>query len=992
MRLRTMFFWAAIGTVTTLVQGMGQSIVQVIPLPNTTYWLQAYGLAADSTSLFVSSGTSSAVYNRGFIYVLDFNGNPADSITTGISTYSQGLAWDGSYFWYVKGSGSSVRIYKISTSGALVDSIIPPSGWYLGGACWDGTGLWVSNYYPNNLAALYKYDVTTKTIIDTVATYGLQPQGIAWDGQYLYYAMDNNDGDVEKIYQVNLATGDTVRSWYLPEGPSSNMSPRGLAWDGHYLWLIAEPVGGSSGRSLYKYDLGGSGTPDISLSRDSVFVGYRRIGGTYRDSILIQNLGTAPLRIDSVGPNAPPTWSRSLSSTPPFTIQPNSSATLYVDFQPPLFGQHNWSLPIYSNDPDESVKTFRASGFAIYPVPFIVAPSSYDFSSRRIGSSSYMSFSIWNQGGPQLVISSMTLGSSIFSLDSVTFPITIDSLHTTPPLRVWFRPTAATAYLDTLKIVSNASNSPVVNVILTGSGNGTPAPLGAIMWEGYVPDNPYTSFDDYQTKSIKQIEDVNNDGVNDVIVASGNYLVTCFNGNSSVTADVLWTFNTGTNNNNTGSVDWEDALQIRDDIDGDGVSDVVFGCAGGNESVYTVSGRTGQLIWVYGDSINYSLGDIMGVRVDRDYNGDGVKDVLVSASGTANFGGRHSAICLNGLNGQVIFSRQLGSNFTYDIVSTEEGGAIGAGNDGGPYEIAGLDTAGNLSWSYPLSGSLNAVWSLREIPDINGDGAPDIVGLYGFSAGLVALDAGAGASIWTASLGGSNNGRIILLDDLNHNGYVDFTLSAPQVLYRLDTHAGDVLWSTPLNSSYIRGIDYLSDVNGDGIRDIAVATQQPGKIVVVNGANGTTLFEYTFGTTITERGDRVATLSSIDGNASTEFVGGNRQGRVVCFSGGQNTVGVAPAPTTLPTEFSVSQNYPNPFNPSTTIEVRLPVQSDLSVAIYDVVGKKVRDFVYQHLPAGTHQVRWDGANANGTQAASGVYFCQVRANDHVAVRRMLLLK
>ena len=88
-------------------QAFGQSIVQVFPLPSTTYWNQAYGLAADSTSLYVSSGTSSAVYNRGFIYVLDNSAQPTDSISTGIQTYSQGLAWDGSAFWYVKGSGSS---------------------------------------------------------------------------------------------------------------------------------------------------------------------------------------------------------------------------------------------------------------------------------------------------------------------------------------------------------------------------------------------------------------------------------------------------------------------------------------------------------------------------------------------------------------------------------------------------------------------------------------------------------------------------------------------------------------------------------------------------------------------------------------------------------------------------------------------------------------------------------------------------------------------
>jgi hypothetical protein len=928
------------------------------------------------------------VYNRGFIYVLNDSVRAIDSIATGIQTYSQGLAWDGSVFWYVKGSGSSVRVYKVNMAGALIDSIIPPSGWYLGGACWDGTGLWVSNYYPNNLAALYKYDVVTKTFTDTIPTYGQQPQGIAWDGQYLYYAMDNNDGDAEKIFQVNVTTKDTVKSWYLPEGPTSNMSPRGLAWDGHFLWMIAEPVGGSSGRSLYKYDLGGQGTPDIDIT-SLVDFGGSRINQQKTLNVSVSNVGTAPLSVDSIRVTLSAQFTTSLAT--PVTIQPGGSVLLPVTFSPLVFGRDSGSIRIFSNDPDESPKLLAARGFGIYGTPRIAVAASFDFGQRRVGSSSSWMMTVQNQGGPSLVISSMTLATPFFKVDSTVFPLTIDSLRSRS-FRVWFRPTAATSYADTLKIASNASNGAIVGIVLRGNGNAAPVPLGGVMWEGAVPDNPFTSYDDPQTTSIKEISDVNGDGINDVIVASGNYLVTCFNGNSSVTGDILWTFNTGINNNNTGSVDWEDALQVRDDIDGDGVPEVMFGCAGGNEFVYTVSGRTGQLVWAYGDSVNYALGDITGIRVDKDYDGDGVKDVLVAASGEANFTGRHAAICLNGLSGQEIFNRQIGYNFTYDIVTTREGGAVGASNNGGPQAVVGFDTLGQLSWSYTLAGSLNAPWSLREIPDVNGDGLPDILGLYGFNGGLFAITEDAGIPIWTALLGGSNGGKIVLLDDLNNNGYVDFALSGPQVSYRIDSHNGNVLWSVPLASSYIRGIDYISDVNGDSVRDIAVATQQPGKIVVLDGTNGSTLFEYVFGTSIAQRGDRVAALSSIDGNSSTEFVGGNREGRVVCFSGGQNTgVGVAPS-SELPREFSVSQNYPNPFNPTTTVDVTLPVQGDLTVKIFDVLGREVRSLDYEKATAGVHKIVWNGTNQHGISVASGVYFYHVRFGEWTAVHRMLMLK
>ncbi len=986
IRLRNPSVWLAVLLSVCSSLSWSQSIVQVIPLPNTTYWNQGYGLAADSTRLFLSSGTTTAVYNRGFIYNAALSGTLTDSISTGLSS-SQGLAWDGTHFWYVRGSGSSLRIYKVTTAGAIVDSILPPTTWFLGGACWDGTGLWVSLYFPNNLVGLYKYNVVTKTIVDTIPSLGLQPQGIAWDGQYLYYAMDDNDGDAEKIYQVNPAANDTVRSWPLPE---NNMSPRGLAWDGGHLWLIAEPVGASSGRSLYKYDLGGSGTPDINLAPPTLNFGSRRIivpQYFYLDSITIQNVGTAPLRIDHIERQGLPDWGATLST--PVTIQPNASVRMLITWSPQEFGPDSCRFIVFSDDPDEPQVTLRVSGLGIYSIPFFTLPPSYDFGNRRVGSSSSSAFLIWNQGGPSLVISSMTLGTTNFRMDSVAFPLVVDSLHTSPN-RIWFRPTAAGPYVDTLKITSNAANGPVTNMVLSGVGNSSAAPLGTILWEGQVPNNPFTSSDDYQPTSIKQISDVNGDGVNDVIVSSGNYFVTCFNGSSSVTGDVLWTFNSGYNNNNTGSVSWEDALQIRSDVNGDGVQDVVFGCGGGNEFVYTVSGRTGSLIWAYGDSIDFSRGDIQAVRVDKDFNSDGVKDVLVSASGTGSGnGGRHAAICLNGVTGAEIFNVTQPQTFTQDIVATETGGAISANNNGAPYSINGFNNTGQPAWTYTAAGT---AWNLREIPDINDDGVKDIIGLQGFSGGIFAISGSSGGQLWTSSLGSSNNGRIVLMDDLNHNGYVDFVLSGPQSLYRVDSKTGGIIWSVPLGSSYIRGVDRLTDVNGDSIPDIAIATQQPGKIMVLSGLNGSTLSEYTFGSTITERGDRTAMLGSIDGNLSTEFVGGNRQGRIICFSGGLNTtVGVQPT-TTLPTQFAVSQNYPNPFNPTTTIEISLPLQSDFTLTVFDILGRRVRTIEYQQVPAGVHKVIWDGKNESGEDASSGVYFYKLTAERFVASNKMLLMR
>lgn len=103
----------------------------------------------------------------------------------------------------------------------------------------------------------------------------------------------------------------------------------------------------------------------------------------------------------------------------------------------------------------------------------------------------------------------------------------------------------------------------------------------------------------------------------------------------------------------------------------------MIGCGGGNEEVYVLSGTTGKLIWEYdGPGSNYD-GDINGLRTDKDYNGDGRKDVVIAASGEGSTNpGRHAVIGLNGLNGQVLFYTVQNCEFNYDVTTTTTGGAV----------------------------------------------------------------------------------------------------------------------------------------------------------------------------------------------------------------------------------------------------------------------------------------------------------------------------
>jgi hypothetical protein len=95
---------------------------------------------------------------------------------------------------------------------------------------------------------------------------------------------------------------------------------------------------------------------------------------------------------------------------------------------------------------------------------------------------------------------------------------------------------------------------------------------------------------------------------------------------------------------------------------------------------------------------------------------------------------------------------------------------------------------------------------------------------------------------------------------------------------------------------------------------------------------------------------------------------------------------------TKPLSFALHQNYPNPFNPVTAIKYSLPNRSDVTIIIFDILGRKVKTVFNQTQPAGTYTTYWDGTDSENNQVAAGVYFYRLEAGDFVDTKKMLLLK
>ncbi|UCD93473.1 MAG: T9SS type A sorting domain-containing protein [Candidatus Zixiibacteriota bacterium] len=94
----------------------------------------------------------------------------------------------------------------------------------------------------------------------------------------------------------------------------------------------------------------------------------------------------------------------------------------------------------------------------------------------------------------------------------------------------------------------------------------------------------------------------------------------------------------------------------------------------------------------------------------------------------------------------------------------------------------------------------------------------------------------------------------------------------------------------------------------------------------------------------------------------------------------------------LPVEFDLRQNYPNPFNPSTTIEFSVPVRSTVAVTICNILGETVVELINGIYEAGNYSVIWDGTDARGRMAASGIYLYRVTTGSSTLAKKMLLIK
>ena len=247
-----------------------------------------------------------------------------------------------------------------------------------------------------------------------------------------------------------------------------------------------------------------------------------------------------------------------------------------------------------------------------------------------------------------------------------------------------------------------------------------------------------------------------------------------------------------------------------------------------------------------------------------------------------------------------------------------------------------------------------------------------------------------------------------LLADFDGNGTVDL-LGSPTFLNT--DYYGLALWR--LDASGVLAHHSLldwqvlpshaataSDLNGDGLLDVVLVggnlTDGSTLVVLLGQHNGAPVLEGYY--PLPGEGSQVL-ASDVNGDSDTDLVvlgtspASDHGGVFVLVNQGTPATAVASETTATPTAFALGANYPNPFNPVTTIPLAVPAGArNVDLTIYNVLGQPMRQVWTGSLPAGEHELTWDGRDAQGQPVAAGVYVYRVQVGEQTHARKMVKLE
>jgi len=398
------------------------------------------------------------------------------------------------------------------------------------------------------------------------------------------------------------------------------------------------------------------------------------------------------------------------------------------------------------------------------------------------------------------------------------------------------------------------------------------------------------------------------------------------------------------------------------DIDGDGKDEIIMASNGGtNPSYGTQDGSTPYsedrfiIMSVTGDIGGFGATIVEEYSMSpRDVDKDGVRENALGGGSPQGVvvcdtdgDGLLEAACFSWNNLAVFFIEATGPD-AYTIGDTTY--VKLATNDDWTLEATAADMDGNGKDEVYVAGYGDS--KLFAIVDSDGD-ATHLVDSTETAVIATGYSHGASASAgFGVFVGGNNTGTDIHKFDLSPGGNplnsTDWTASS----YGFDNSLSGFV------AKLVSGLDF----DGDGAKEVALAYMSVADSVQVIDGTDTTMVLNTgaFGVRVAEWNP---TLSIRD---------------IVLI---------------MPDDYKLAQNYPNPFNPTTKINYYLPVNNNISLTIYNILGQEIVKLVNnKYTVGGSHYIVWNGTDKNGVKVGSGTYIYELKYGNFSKTRQMTLVK